>query len=55
MITEHKVTKILCIANDFCKVFDAQMEIHHKKAMCFFHKKPTIAVQRTIDRQLTLF
>ena len=25
MITEYKVTKILCIASDFCKVFDAQM------------------------------
>ena len=24
-------------------------------AYCFFPKKPTIAVQRTIDRQLTLF
>lgn len=24
-------------------------------AYCFFPKKPTIAVQRTVDRQLTLF
>ena len=26
MITEDKVTEIFCIADDFCKVFDAQME-----------------------------
>ncbi len=25
MLTEAKITKIFCIANDFCKVFDAQM------------------------------
>ena len=24
-ITEDKVTEIFCIADDFCKVFDAQM------------------------------
>ena len=33
MTTENKVTEIFCIAVDFCKVFDAQMEkIHHKWA-----------------------
>ncbi len=26
MITEDKDTEIFCIADDFCKVFDAQME-----------------------------
>lgn len=26
MTTENKVTEIFCIAVDFCKVFDAQME-----------------------------
>ena len=26
MITEDKVTEIFCIADDFCKVFDAQWE-----------------------------
>lgn len=26
MITEDKVTEIFCIVDDFCKVFDAQME-----------------------------
>ena len=26
MITEDKVSEIFCIADDFCKVFDAQME-----------------------------
>ena len=25
MITDDKVTEIFCIADDFCKVFDAQM------------------------------
>ena len=26
IIIENKVTEIFCIADDFCKVFDAQME-----------------------------
>lgn len=110
IITEDKVTEIFCIADDFCKVFDAQMgkytiksnmkgsimkisdrlllrkraiietindelkniaQVKHSRhrsfdnfivntlgslaAYCFFPKKPTIAVQRTADRQLTLF
>ena len=25
MITEGKITEIFCVADDFCKVFDAQM------------------------------
>ena len=25
MNTEHKVTDFFCIADDFCKIFDAQM------------------------------
>ena len=25
MITENKVTEIFCMADEFCKVFDAQM------------------------------
>ena len=25
MITEDKITKVFCIANDYCKVFYAQM------------------------------
>ena len=28
MITEDKFTEIFCIADDFCKVFDAQMAIY---------------------------
>lgn len=28
MITEDKVTEICCMADDFCKFFDAQMEKH---------------------------
>ena len=117
MITEDKVTEIYCMADDFCKVFDAQMEkytiqpqnkrkyhrdstlskaevmvimilfhgsgyrclkhfylkhvckhLRHRSvenfvvntlaalaAYCFFPKKPSIAVERSIDRQLTLF
>ena len=26
MITEDKVTELFCIADDFCKFFDAMME-----------------------------
>ena len=26
MITEDKVTELFCMANDFCKFFDAMME-----------------------------
>ena len=26
MIIENKITEFFCIADDFCKVFDAQME-----------------------------
>lgn len=25
MLTENKVTEIFCIADDFCKIFDAKM------------------------------
>ena len=32
MITEDKVTEIFCIADDFCKVFDAQMAKYTFKA-----------------------
>ena len=32
MITEEKVTEIFCIADDFCKVFDAQMAKYSFKA-----------------------
>ena len=32
MITEDKVIEIFCIADDFCKVFDAQMAKHTLKA-----------------------
>ena len=32
LITENKVTEIFCIADDFCKVFDAQMAKYTFKA-----------------------
>ena len=32
MITEDKVTEIFCIADDFCRVFDAQMAKYPFKA-----------------------
>ena len=32
MITEDKVTEIFCVADDFCKVFDAQMAKYTFKA-----------------------
>ena len=33
MTTENKVTEIFCIADDFCKVFDAQMEKYTIKSI----------------------
>ena len=41
MITEDKVTEIFCIADDFCKVFDAQMEKYTIKSN--FKWLPTVA------------
>ena len=32
MITEDKVTELFCIADDFCKFFDAMMEKYTLKA-----------------------
>ena len=32
MITEDKVTELFCIADDFCKYFDAMMEKYTLKA-----------------------
>ena len=32
MVTEDKITEIFCIADDFCKVFDAQMAKYTFKA-----------------------
>ena len=31
MLTEDKVTEIFCIADDFCKLFDAQLYIRERK------------------------
>lgn len=31
MITEIKVTELFCIADDFCKFFDAQIEKIHSE------------------------
>ena len=28
MLTEDKVTELFCMADDFCKFFDAMMEIY---------------------------
>lgn len=33
MITEYKVKEIFCIADDFCKVFDAQIAKYTFKAI----------------------
>ena len=33
MITEDKITEFFCIADDFCKVFDAQMAKYTFKAL----------------------
>lgn len=32
MITEDKVTELFCVADDFCKFFDAMMEKYTLKA-----------------------
>ncbi len=32
MITDDKVTELFCIADDFCKVFDAMMEKYTLKS-----------------------
>lgn len=32
MLSENKVTEIFCIIDDFCKVFDAQMEQYTLKS-----------------------
>ena len=32
MITEHKVTELFCIADDFCKFFDVMMEKYTLKS-----------------------
>ena len=38
MITEDKVTELFCMADDFCKFFDAMME--NGKALCARPPKP---------------
>ena len=45
MITEDKVTEIFCIADDFCKVFDAQMEKYTIKSNSKrkYHREPTMS------------
>ena len=34
MITEDKVTELFCIADDFCKFFDAMMEKYGSSDKC---------------------
>lgn len=45
MITEDKVTEIFCIADDFCKVFDAQMENYTIKSNLKrkYHRESTMS------------
>ena len=31
MLTENKVTELFCMADDFCKFFDAMMENHRRR------------------------
>ena len=60
-VTEDKVTELFCMADDFCKFFDAQMRKHENfdvnlpgaiAAYCIFPNKPCIHVQRALDTQL---
>ena len=46
MITEDKDTEIFCIADDFCKVFDAQMAKYTFKAERKRKYHHTVAFQR---------
>ena len=45
MITENKVTDFFCIADDFCKVFDAQItalsfkKASHFQRYCYFSRE----------------
>ena len=46
MITEDKITELFCIADDFCKFFDAMMEKTHwwtigrdKKMIGIYHRR----------------
>ena len=45
MITEDKVTELFCIADDFCKFFDAMMEKYTLKAdkKRQYHRKSTMS------------
>ena len=45
MITEDKVTKLFCIADGFCKFFDAMMEKYTLKAdkKRQYHRKSTMS------------
>lgn len=45
IITEDKVTEIFCIADDFCKVFDAQMERYTIKSNLKrkYHRESTMS------------
>ena len=54
MLTADKVTKLFCMADDFCKFFIVNM-LGTIAAYCMFPKKPCINVQRTLDTLLTLF
>lgn len=48
MITEDKVTENICIADDFCKVFDAQMEKYTIKSNLKrrYHRESTMSRQK---------
>ena len=45
MISEDKVTELFCIADDFCKFFDAMMEKYTLKAdkKRQYHRKSTMS------------
>ena len=38
MITEDTVTEIFCVADDFCKVFDAQSRVTGKENRFFLFR-----------------
>jgi len=45
MLTEDKVTELFCMADDFCKFFDAMLEKYTLKSdkKRHYHRNPTMS------------
>ena len=53
MITEDKITELFCIANDFCKFFEAMMEKYTIKEAKKrnYHRNPTLSKAEVMLRK----